>query len=455
MNRYPDHGKRATEMNVQPETVQPRRVHMFTLMVASIGNAVVWGMNGFLQLHANKVPPSGFGLSELDIGIIFGIASAFIALSNFIWGAVSDRTKSRFGKRKPFMFIFPPLVLVTLWIVSRVDVLFGVAMVFWTFLIMMVVKGVLHTGANIPYSTVIPEVVPPEKRVMVSQLSAFVQGIGFGAGAIVPAMLFSIFSDFSIPFVFAGVIMVILYVVSSTAVPSDAKPVKTESMLQSMKTTLKNHNFMLFQAAQFLWTLGLNIVIFVIPLLAKNIIGITEESDYGWFFVSFLLIAAVFLFGMNFIMQKRRVEKKKTLLVTLLFSAIALLFVGFIGTSVFSFMPIMAQVYLFGSVMFGGLVGIFIFPYAIMMGLIDYSSGSEGAYNGTNSTILGFAAIPAGPIGGLLASLDYPYVINGLPVFLGYPYVGIVGAVLFILSVVVMLRVHVPEHLFEKQHKIV
>jgi hypothetical protein len=114
-------------------------------------------------------------------------------------------------------------------------------------------------------------------------------------------------------------------------------------------------------------------------------------------------------------------------------------------------MPIMVQVYLFGSILFGGLVGIFIFPYAIMMGLIDYSSGSEGAYNGTNGTILGFAAIPAGPIGGLLLSLEYPYVIDGLPVSLGYPYVGIVGAVLFILSIVVMLRVHVPEHLFEKR----
>ncbi len=426
-------------MNLASDTAQPRRVHLFTLMVALIGNAIVWGMNTFLQFHAGlQKPKGGFGLSPLEIGIVFGVASVFGAFSNFIWGAVSDRTNSRFGKRKPFMYIFPPLVLVTLWMTSRVDVLFGISVVFWTFLVMMVAKGILHNGANVPYSTVIPEVVPPEKRVMVSQLSAFVQGIGFAAGAIVPALLFESFEDFGIPFLVAGAIMVVLYLVSSTAVPSDAKPVKAESILLSMKATLKNRNFMVFQAAQFLWTLGLNIVIFVIPFLAQDVVEISDESEYGWFFVSFLAIAGIFMLGMNLLMQKHRVEKKKTLLISLLFSAIALPFVGFIGTPPFSFMPILVQVYLFGSILFGGLVGIFIFPYAIMMGLIDYSSGSEGAYNGTNGTILGFAAIPAGPIGGLL-------------VFLGYPCVGIVGAVLFLASIAVMLRVHVPEHLFEKR----
>ncbi|MEX2717417.1 MAG: MFS transporter [Candidatus Sigynarchaeum springense] len=426
-------------MNLQSEPGQARQVHLFVLMVASIGNAIVWGMNTFLQFHAGlRQSEGGFGLSSLEVGIIFGVAAVFGAFSNVIWGAVSDRTNSRYGKRKPFMFIFPPLVLFTLWMASKVDVLFGISIVFWTFLVIMVVKGIFHAAANVPYSTVIPEVVPPEKRMMASQLSAFVQGIGFAAGAVVPAFLFETFDDFGIPFIVAGVIMVILYLISSIAVPPGTKPVKVESIFQSMKETLNNRNFMVFEVAQFFWTLGLNIVIFVLPFLAQDVVGILDESVFGWFFVSFLLIAGAFLLGMNFLMQKRRVEKKKTLLISLLITAIALPFVGFIGTPVFSFMPIMAQVYLFGSIVFAGLVGIFIFPYAIMMGLIDYSSGSEGAYNGTNGTVLGFAAIPAGPIGGLL-------------VYLGYPYVGIVGALLFLVSIAVMLRVHVPEHLFEKR----
>ncbi|MBN2152486.1 MAG: MFS transporter, partial [Candidatus Lokiarchaeota archaeon] len=421
-----------------PDTTPTRRVHLFTLMVASIGNAVVWGMNSILQFHAGlRSWEGGFGLSALDVGIIFGVASVFGAFSNVFWGALSDKTNSKYGKRKPFMFIFPPLVMVTLWMASKVDVLFGMQVVFGMLLLMVTVKGVLHNGANVPYSTVIPEVVPPEKRVAVSQLSAIVQGIGFAAGAVVPAILFDVFDDFGIPFIFAGAIMVAFYLISSTAVPSDAKPVKTEKIFRSMKVALRNRNFMVFEAAQFLWTLGLNIVIFVIPFLAHDILGIFEEDVFAWFFVSFLLIAGALLLGLNYVIQKRRVEKKKALLIMLLFSASALPFVGFVGTPAFSFMPILVQVYLFGSILFGGLVGIFIFPYAIMMGLIDYSSGSEGAYNGTNGTILGLAAIPAGPIGGLLITL-------------GYPCVGIVGAVLFLASAVVILRVQVPEHLFEK-----
>src|SRR5271157_816386 len=421
------------------EGAQPKQVHFFVLMVAMVGNSVVWGMGGFMQFHAQMpVSDGGYGLGVFQIGIIFGISACFGAVANIFWGAISDRTTSKWGKRKPFMFIFPPLVLIATWASASVDILFGVQAIFITFLIIWTVKGVLHSGANVPYSTVIPEVVPPEKRVLISQFSAFIQGIGLVIGAIVPTLLFSFFNVFSIPFLIAGVILVFFYLVSSTAIPPSAKAVKAEKFFYSIRVTFRDHNFMVFQFAQFLWTLALNVFLFIIPFLAYTVIGIQSESTFGWFYISFIFIAGVMLLLLKYIMLKRNAKKKKTFMASLLLTAIALPFLGFIGTRVYSGIPILVQVYLFGTLVFAGLAGLLILPYAIFMSLIDYDSGSEATYNGANNAIASLAAIPSGPIGGFLVTM-------------GYPYVGFVCALLIILSMVLMMRVNIPEHLFQKR----
>ncbi len=412
-------------------------VHMLVLMVAMIGNAIIWGLNSFLQFHAKLESPDGFGLSELERGIILGIVSLVGGLSCTVWGALSDRTNTRWGKRKPYMFVFPPLVLVSFWITASVDVLFGMSSVFWTLLAFFMIKAVVHNGANVPYTTVIPEVVPAEKRVDVSQLNVLIQGIGFAVGAVVPTLLFEAFDAFAVPFIVAGAIMIVLYLVSSTAIPSTSKPIKSESALHALRSTLRDRNFMMFQVAQFAWTLSLNIIIFILPFLAQDLLGVSDESVYGWFFLSFLAIAGVLLLALNVFMRKRRVEKKKTLIFFLCMTAATVPLVGFIGSPVFGFMPVLVQTYIFGTLVFGGLMGIFIFPYAIMMALIDYDSGNEATYNGTNGTILGISAIPAGPIGGILVSISYPAV-------------GIICGILIVVAIVIFTRVHVPERLFEK-----
>ena len=415
-----------------------QKIHIFILMFGVLGNAIIGGMAAFLQFHANLTPPKGFGLTILEIGIIWGISAIFGAVSNIFWGAISDRTRTRWGRRKPFMAIFAPITAILLWISVSVDTLFGFELIFWNFFLFTTLKNIFHSAASVPYTTVIPEVVPPEKRVIVSQLSAVVNGIGMALGAVVPTILYSLSDNFQLPFIIAGILLVVLYYISAAVIPAEKYKTIPISILHSLRWTFKDHNYMLFQVGQFLWTLALNIVLFIIPFLAKDLIGVTDEREFGLLFISFLLIAGVFLLVINFLVEKMHVQKKKALMFSLLFTAVSLPFFGLIGSHAFNFVPVLAQAYLFGSFMFIGLIGIFIFPYAIMMALINYDQGMEATYNGVNGLILGLAAIPAGPLGATI-------------LLFGYPMAGIFCSLLVFASLMFMARVHVPEHLFQKK----
>lgn len=407
-------------------------------MFGVIGNAIIGGVAGFLQIHANFAPPRGFGLTILEIGIIWGISGLFGAVSNIFWGALSDRTHTRWGKRKPYMILLAPLTALFVWISASVDVLFGLDLVFWNFFVFLTIKNVIHSGASVPYTTVIPEVVPPEKRVIVSQLSAVVNGVGTGLGAAVPTLILTFTDNFQVPFIVAGIFLVITYYISACVIPPEKYKVIPISVVQSLRTTFKDHNYMRFQIGQMFWTLALNIVLFMLPFLAKDMIGISTEGEYGWLLISFLALAGVFLVIINYAVEKRHVEKKKALMFSLIFTAIAMPLFALIGSDILSFIPILAQAYIFGSLIFIGLIGVLIFPYAVMMALINYDKGMEATYNGVNGFIVGLAAIPAGPVGGII-------------LLWGYPIAGVFCSILFFVGIAFMARVQLPEYLFQKK----
>ncbi len=200
-----------------------------------------------------------------------------------------------------------------------------------------------------------------------------------------------------------------------------------------------------FQIGQAFWTLALNVVLFMLPFLAsdmilpKNSTGSEQEAMFGWLLISFLALAGVFLLIINYVVEKRHVEKKKALMFSLIFTAVSMPLFALIGSPILAFIPLIAQAYIFGSFIFIGLIGVLIFPYAVMMALINYDKGMEATYNGVNGFIVGLAIIPAGPVGGLILTW-------------GYPIAGLFCSLLFFIGIAFMARVQLPEHLFQKKN---
>lgn len=409
-------------------------------MLAAVGNSLVWGSLSFLQFHAHlPVAEGGFGLTQFEVGLIWGFSAAVGAVSNVLWGALSDRTHTRWGKRKPFLVVFPAITAVLLWVAVNVDVLFGVELAFWNLLVWYALHKVAHSGANTPYSAIIPEIVPPKDRVGISQMSALFNGIGMALGALVPTLLFETMPTFAGPFLVLGAGLVISYLIILPAIPESRYEVTPVSVVDSIRTTFRDRNFLKFEVAQLSWSLGLNIVLFILPFLAHDVLAITDEAGYGWLMVTFLLIAGVFLFFSGWVTERFQVKKKAALMFSLVFTAAALPFLGLLGSDLLAPVPLLTQVYVMGGVAFFGLVGLFVFPYAIFMALINRDYGTEATYNGANNFVVGLAQIPAGPVGGALLAA------------FGYEWIGAFCAAFMVVSIVLCSRVHAPETLFQDE----
>ncbi|MHA1730773.1 MAG: MFS transporter [Promethearchaeota archaeon] len=416
-----------------------KRVKVLPLMVPAVGNSTIWGALAFIQFHARlPVAEGGFGLSELEVGIVWGLSALVSAIASPLWGAASDHTRTRWGKRKPYMVVLPVVTAFLLWVTASVDSLFGLSGVFWALFLAFTAYRVAHAGANIPYSTVILEIVPPQERVSVSQLSALMNGVGMALGAVVPTILFGVFTGFSSPFLVLGAALVACYYVTLPLIPASKYDAGAGNILQSIRTTFGDRNFMKFELAQFLWSVGLNMVLFVLPFLAQDLLHVREEATYGLLFVTFLGIAGVFLFLSGWVVERFEVEKKRALQFSLAFTCVALPFLGVIGSPLLAGTSVLGQVYVLGSLAFLGLIGLMVFPYAILMALVDRERGSESTYNGVNGFILGLAVIPAGPLGGYLL---YRF---------GYAWIGAFCALFVLAAAIIFSRVHVPEHLFRE-----
>ena len=89
-----------------------------------------WGFGGVaenlginvIQSLAYNIFQIGMGMSPLVIGIAMGGSKVIEAISDPVFGSMSDNTRSRFGRRRPWIFggaIITAIVFMSVWFVPR------------------------------------------------------------------------------------------------------------------------------------------------------------------------------------------------------------------------------------------------------------------------------------------------------------------------------------------------
>jgi MFS family permease len=85
----------------EPTTrVPPKWIGLFSLAVAGIFVGWYGPLQILLAHQAEAISPSG---KENLLALVAGIGAAFSMVANPVWGALSDRTTSRFGRRIPWV----------------------------------------------------------------------------------------------------------------------------------------------------------------------------------------------------------------------------------------------------------------------------------------------------------------------------------------------------------------
>jgi GPH family glycoside/pentoside/hexuronide:cation symporter len=134
-----------------PEKLSPLTKLAFG--VGDLGPAIVAAINGFF-LNAFLLDVAG--LRPAVAGAIFLIVKIWDAVNDPIMGTLTDRTRTRWGRRRPWLlFAAIPfgLFFFLQWIVPPLDD-FGK---FWYYLVVALLLDAAYTAVNVPYAALTPE----------------------------------------------------------------------------------------------------------------------------------------------------------------------------------------------------------------------------------------------------------------------------------------------------------
>ena len=104
------------------------------------------------------------GLDVRAYGIVMAVYAVIDAIDNPLLGHLSDRTRTRFGRRRPWLLVGAPLLALSLvgffWVPDTVD---GIALVAW-FAVFAILSEATDSLLNANYGALLPELFPGERR---------------------------------------------------------------------------------------------------------------------------------------------------------------------------------------------------------------------------------------------------------------------------------------------------
>jgi len=97
------------KMNETSEIKREKTTNLMKILFSSprLGTSIVLGIEGWALL---TLYTSGYGLKPLLAGFAISMGYLTIALSQFLMGWISDTKYTKWGRRKPYIIIFAPLL---------------------------------------------------------------------------------------------------------------------------------------------------------------------------------------------------------------------------------------------------------------------------------------------------------------------------------------------------------
>jgi maltose/moltooligosaccharide transporter len=181
----------------------------------------------------------GFGLNPAITGLVMTLDNMAALLILPYMGALSDRTRTRWGRRKPFIMVGVPIAVAAFVLIPATLgaplPLFMCAIIVW-----LLAMDLFRT----PLTALMPDLTPPAQRSPANGIITFmgtlgaILGIGLGGG-----YLFGLSP--AAPFLFGAVMTLAAMGVLLAAVREPAQPEaaeKTPGMLASLSTVLRDRN---------------------------------------------------------------------------------------------------------------------------------------------------------------------------------------------------------------------
>ncbi|MDF2718905.1 MAG: transporter [Paenibacillus sp.] len=255
-----------------------------------------------LGMFAMMVPAQAFTsfysyyyVEKLGLGIGLATLARTIyliwdAVNNPLFGYLSDRTRTRWGRRKPWIYSSIPLLMATFVMVFAVpDGMTGMNLFIW-FLVALILFEAVSTVIWVNYGALFPELFRGERvRAKASAIQqAFQIGAILVASVLTPILFAAIgFGYMAVVFALVFAVFMLLFAVSVRE-SDDAIQEPPLKFKEAFRETLRNKEFWLFNIANSFAQTVNGLLGSMIPFYAKYVLHIPESQ------VS-LLLASIFV----------------------------------------------------------------------------------------------------------------------------------------------------------------
>jgi len=410
-----------------------------------LGTSIILGIEGWALL---TLYTSGYGLHPFSAGFVIAMGYLTIAISQFLFGWLSDAKYTKWGRRKPYLIVFAPLLGISVIFLLLPGLVLNLNDTGTLFIWMLIWEIIFKASYAVttPYQAWMAEEFPQEERPKVSQIQNTFNYIGNGIMALFTIVILTSYMgalnsvrelgppvdlnipipiNLSIPILIFGILTIVLFYIIAFKMPTEPNYEIKSNLIESLKIIVKNKNFMKIVLMFGISSLGWSMITSVMLKYLLDTLNL-GGNDYIIAAVALILTIFIFLYFWRRTIQKS--GKKKALLY------IFILAVAFLPISLLGLIPL--NNYLVIGIIF--IVGIgailggwFLFPYIVYADVAEDDENSTGElkagiYTGFPSIILNiFQAFGAFLIGSILSlpELERHYAAE--------PYTFSIGLIIF------------------------
>jgi len=328
-----------------------------------------------------------FALSGAVIGFIMALDNIFAVVFQPIFGTLSDRTNTRYGRRMPYLLVGIPLAAISFFIIpfTRQSLpLLMIAVIFLNFF-MSVYRS--------PAVALMPDLTPRALRSKANGIINFMGGLGTAIAYLVSWLLFKMGEFY--PYVTVAGAMIITIIVMYNFIKEPETPVDDAPEEQKQKGEHdkgKTLSLVFLLLAIFFWFTGFNAIETFFSTYGEAVLGVDKSVSSQLL----LSVSVLFLiFAMPAGIVSRRFGRKNTILTGLclfIFTCVSLIFIKKVA--------IMYFLLGLGGISWA-LININSYPMVVEM----TSSGGVGKYTGYYYLFSMLAAIISPILYGFLADM--------------------------------------------------
>jgi len=269
--------------------VSESRLKSFNYAIGMFGTSIPINM---LKTYAAIYYVDTLGLTTVQFASILSIYTFIDALDNPVYGFLSDRTRTRWGRRRPWLVI-STLLLVLFFIGfysppagMAANTLFGYCMLFYF------MAGTLDSVVNANYGALFPELFRTDaSRASTNALRQAFQLVAMIISIALTPMITSAIG-YQLTSIIYGILggAVILYMAFTSREVSITEEEEKPQLWHSILSLLKNYKFWIAGFAGAFYSAAMSLVLVSMPFYVKYTLAI-PENQATFLFAAVLLIA--------------------------------------------------------------------------------------------------------------------------------------------------------------------